>query len=147
MKKKRAKKSVKKSYKAKSFVGVCLFLIPALFVFVVFGVQVGYDFIVNDFDDIREHLSIWFFVVYYVFIGFILFLILNLNPVRINIDGDEIEFVYVCRNKIRVNIDDVKVLSYVDYGKTWYAIVHVRMRLMRISSAEFPALKYLFEKT
>ena len=126
----------------------CLpFLIPALFVFVVFGVQVGYDFIVNDFDDIREHLSIWFFVVYYVFIGFILFLILNLNPVRINIDGDEIEFVYVCRNKIRVNIDDVKVLSYVDYGKTWYAIVHVRMRLMRISSAEFPALKYLFEKT
>ena len=147
MKKKRAKKSVKKSYKAKSFVGVCLFLIPALFVFVVFGVQVGYDFIVNDFDDIREHLSIWFFVVYYVFIGFILFLILNLNPVRINIDGDEIEFVYVCRNKIRVNIDDVKVLSYADYGKTWYAIVYVRKRLMRISSAAFPALKYLFEKT
>ena len=44
------------------------------------------------------------------FTGLIVFWLLNVCPIRINVYSDSFEFVYVCRNKIKVKAENIKVL-------------------------------------
>ena len=79
------------------------------------------------------------------FTGLIIFWLLNANPIRINVFDDYYEFVYVCKNEIKVKVKDIKVVSgdYVDDG--WYVILYMRKRFTRVSSDEFPKLKELMD--
>ncbi len=135
-----------KSYKSKDNVSLYIFLILAIF---LVGVDVYFccHMCSLGLEQIKKELleAVLSLVTLFSFTGLIIFWLLNANPIRINVFDDCYEFVYVCRNKIKVKVKDIKVVSgdYVDDG--WYVILYMRKRFTRVSSDEFPKLKELMD--
>ena len=135
-----------KSYKLKdkSSLYFCL-----LFTLVIFGIDLIFCRMIyqSGIDDIRNNLKLVIVdcILLFSFTGLILFWLLNIFPVKINVLRDYIEFVYVCRNKIRVKASDIKVHNKIDEGKEWSAVLYMRKRFTYISSDDFPKLKFLIE--
>ena len=133
-----------KSYKSKDHVALCIFLIPAILIacldvrFCYHMYELGLEKIIAELSTAILALSLLF-----SFTGLIIFWLLNICPIRINVYSDSFEFVYVCRNKIKVKAENIKVLTKENDANGWYVILYMRKRFTRVSSDEFPKLKNL----
>lgn len=71
------------------------------------------------------------------------FVLLNVFPKKISIDGDSLEMTFLCGNKVSLKKDQLKVLCVDEQEDSWKAILFVCKRPVYLNSASFPELKEL----
>ena len=136
-----------KSYKLKDKSSLYFCLLFAIVVLCIIDLRFCVMIYQSGIDDIRNNLRLIIVdcALLFSFTGVILFGLLNIFPVKINVYRDFIEFVYVCRNKIKVKTSDIKVRNKLNEGKKWSAVLYMHKRFTYITSDDFPKLKFLIE--
>lgn len=71
------------------------------------------------------------------------FVLLNVFPKKISVDGDSLEMTFLCGNKVSLKKEQLKVLCVDEQEDSWKAILFVCKRPVYLNSASFPELKEL----